>query len=139
MVSSLTHLWAASNDAREAKNYAVAAKKNNFCYAEDCVEGLFVLRWGNPANLSIERGVYASAELNDLLEVLIKIKKIRGKEFLEHVNKSLETINAQSREERVPMTSGQRNSAGIPVLNGMVCCLLKWVRYWRNVDISWIV
>ena len=98
VVSSLTHLWAASNDAREAKNYAVAAKKNNFCYAEDCVEGLFVLRWGNPANLSIERGVYASAELNDLLEVLIKIKQIRGKEFLEHVNKSLETINAQSRD-----------------------------------------
>ncbi|MBQ3682742.1 MAG: hypothetical protein II922_06645 [Succinimonas sp.] len=86
---NLMYLWTNALDLREAKEYGNLARQNGFRYAEDCIEALFIYRWGDVANAKLSHDKYISTDLNLLMETLTKIREIRTPAFLETVNKVL--------------------------------------------------
>ena len=83
---NLVYLWSQSSELKEAKEYGNLAKQNKFSYAEDCIDALFLYRWGNTDKIQLTRNNYISRELNLLMQVLNKIREIRKPEFLEKIN-----------------------------------------------------
>ena len=86
---NLVYLWSQASELKEAKEYGNLAKQNKFSYAEECIDALFLYRWGNTDKIQLTRNNYISRELNLLMQVLNKIKEIRKPAFLEKINKAV--------------------------------------------------
>ena len=86
---NLWYLWTNALDLKEAKEYGNLARNNGFSYAEDCVDALFMYRWGDVANIKFSHDKYISTDLNLLKQTLIKIRDIRKPVFLDTINKIL--------------------------------------------------
>lgn len=86
---NLLYLWTNALNLSEARDYGNTARQNGFKYAEDCIEALFIYRWGDIANVKLSNDKYISTELNLLMRTLMKIREIRKPAFLETINRIL--------------------------------------------------
>ena len=88
-LNSFAYLLSCAEDINEARKLIKLAQKRDILFPKECLDAIFLMRYGGLDKWNVHGVFYQSDVLNQLMRTIIKVKYVRSKKFLEKLNDAL--------------------------------------------------